>query len=127
MGILNRCTNGYWAVNGTPLYVPDSVGIENDNIVSADTGRAESGVMKITWVRRTVRKVILKFDHLTGSEKSFLHNLMQGKEFTFTYYDNGIQSMNAYGGKDSYTQVNLGNYASEGGEYADYTIDVIEK
>ena len=51
---------------------------------------------------------------------------MQGKEFTFTYYDNGIQTMSAYGGKDSYVQVNLKNYAREGGEYKDYTIDVIE-
>lgn len=126
MGMLKKCTNGYWAVNGTALYVPDSVGIENDNIVSPDTGRTESGQMKITWVRRTVRKVILRFYHLTGNEKTFLHNLMQGKEFNFTYYDNGIQTMSAYGGKDSYEQVNLKNYAREGGEYKDYTIDVIE-
>lgn len=127
MGLLSRCTNGYWTVNGTPLYVPDSVSIENDNIVSPDTGRAESGVMKITWVRRTVRKVILRFNHLTGNEKSFMHDLMQGREFTFTYYDNGIQSMEAYCGRDSYDQVNLSNYAREGGEYKDYVIDIIEK
>ena len=73
MGMLKRCTNGYWAVNGTALYVPDSVGIENDNIVSPDTGRAESGYMKITWVRRTVRKVILHFDHLTAYAGQGIH------------------------------------------------------
>ena len=126
MGIAKRCTNGYWAVNGTPLYTPDSVTIENDNIVTSDSGRTESGGMKITWVRRTVRKVILKYNRLTGNEKTLLHNLMQGEVFTLTYYDNGVKSMRAYGGKDSYDQVNLSNYASEGGEYANYVIDAVE-
>ncbi len=126
MGICKKCTNGYWAVNGTPIYVPSSVTIENDNIVSSDSGRVESGMMYISWVRPTVRKVKLTYDHITGLEVAFMHNLMQGREFTFTYYDNGIQTMSAYAGKDSYTQKNLGKYVSEGGEYKDFSIDVIE-
>lgn len=126
MGICKRDTRGYWKVGGTALYVPSSVTIENDNIVSPDTGRTESGKMKITWVRRTVRKVILRYDHLTGDEKATLHGLMQGKEFTLTYYDDGVKTMSGYGGKDTYTQVNLSNYSSEGGEYKDYVIDIVE-
>ena len=126
MGILKLCTNGYWKVNGTPIYVPSSISFDNDNIVSSDSGRTESGYMYIEWVRPTVRKIKLTYEHLTGAEKDFLHSRMQGKEFTFTYYDNGIKTMSGYGGKDSYTQCNLSNYASEGGEYKDYTIDIVE-
>lgn len=120
------CDNGYWAVDGNPIYVPDSVSIENDNIVSSDSGRTESGRMYINWVRPTVTKVKLTFNDITGMEVARLHNLMQGREFEFTYYDNGIKTMSAYAGKDSYTQSNLALYANEGGLYQNYTIDVIE-
>lgn len=128
MGLNKLCINGYWKVGSTPIYVPSKggVGIENDNIVSPDSGRTESGKMYIEWVRPTVRTVKLSYKKITGAEVAFLHNLMQGKVFTFTYYDNGIKTMEAYAGKDSYTQKNLSNYASEGGEYENYSIDVIE-
>lgn len=126
MGLCKKCTNGYWAVDGKPICVPSSVTIENDNIVSSDSGRTESGLMYINWVRPTVRKVKLTYSEITGMEVAEMHNLMQGKEFEFTYYDNGIQKMSAYAGKDSYTQSDLSLYASEGGLYKDFTIDVIE-
>lgn len=126
MGICKICTNGYWAVDGTPIYVPSTIVIENDNIVSSDSGRAESGLMYINWVRTTVRKIKLTYERITGLEVATMHNLMQGKEFTFTYYDNGIKTMSAYAGKDSYTQHNLGNYVNEGGEYRDFSIDIVE-
>lgn len=126
MGICKKCTNGYWAVDGTPIYVPSSITVENDNIVSSDSGRVESGLMYINWVRNTVRKIKLTYEKITGAEVAFMHNLMQGKEFTFTYYDNGIQTMSGYCGKDSYTQHNLGSYTSEGGEYRDFSINIEE-
>lgn len=114
-------------MNGTGIYDPSSVVIENDNIVSSDTGRTEGGYMYITWVRPTVRKVKLTYDYLTGSEVARLHNLMQGKEFRFTYPNGGgSTTINAYAGKDSYTQSNLSMYASSGGLYKDFSIDIIE-
>ena len=126
MGVCKKCSNGYWGVDGAPIYVPTSVTVENDNIVSADSGRAESGLMYISWVRPTVRKIKLTYEKITGQEVAFMHNLMQGREFNFTYYDNGIKTIQAYAGKDSYTQSNLAVYPNEGGLYKDFTIDVIE-
>ena len=126
MGLWKKCTNGYWAVDGTPIYVPSTVVIENDNIVSSDSGRTESGLMYINWVRPTVRKIKLTYSDITGMEVAQMHNLMQGKEFRFTYYDNGVQTISAYAGKDSYTQSDLSRYSGEGGYYKDFTIDVIE-
>lgn len=120
------CTNGYWAVNGTPIYVPDSINIGHDNVVSSDTGRTESGVMHITWVRRDVRKVELTYEKLTGAEVAYMRNLMQGQEFTFTYYDNGIQSMSGYTGKCDYDQKDLSQYADEGGLCKDFKVNVVE-
>ena len=115
-------------MDGTPIYVPSASGVsfENDNIVSPDSGRVESGKMHITWIRRTQRKIELTYERLTGAEKDLMHNLMQGREFTFTYFDNGIKVIQAYAGKDSYTQKNLGVHQSEGGLYENYKINVIE-
>ena len=119
-------TRGYWAVNGTPIYVPDDIQIEHDNIVTPESGRTESGKMRITWVRRDVVKVELGYKYLTGAEVDYMKNLMQGKEFTFTYYDNGIQRISAYCGKCSYGQKNLGSYTDAGGLYDTFKINAVE-
>ena len=118
--------SAYWKVDGTPICTPTSVKISYDNIVSSDSGRTESGRMNITWIRPSVRTVELTYDRITGAEVAFLHGLMQGKEFTFTYFDGEFKSMSAYAGRDSYTQSNLQAYADEGGLYTGYSITVIE-
>lgn len=123
---LNKLS-GRWAVNGSSIYTPTSSLITNDNIVSSDTGRTESGHMNITWVRPTVRTVKLTYEWITGSEVAYLRNLMQGKEFMFTFYDGGgTRTIQAYAGKDSYTLCDPSIYAGSGGLYKNYTIDIIE-
>lgn len=128
MGLAKLCTNGYWAVDGVPIYVPgeNGVSIDHDNIVGPDSGRTEDGTMRITWVRRDVVKVSLTYPELTGAEVEYMRNLMQGKEFAFTYYDNGIRTINGYCGKNNYSQKNLALYAAEGGKYKDFKINVEE-
>lgn len=127
MGLATLDTNGYWAVNGTPIYVPTDITIEHDNVVSPESGRVESGIMRITWVRRDVRKVNLTFKHITGDEVAYMVNLMQGKEFTFNYYDMGtIQTISAYVGKCSYNQRRLDVHPEQGGLYDDFKINVVE-
>lgn len=126
MPILKISDKGYWAVNGTPIYTPTDVGFDHDNIVSPESGRVESGYNRITWVRRDVRKVNLTYKLLTGAEAQYLKNLMQGQEFTFTYYDNGIQSFYGYCGKCNWTLKNLSVYPDEGGLCADFKANVVE-
>ncbi len=126
MAIGKLATNGYWAVNGTPIYTPSEVQIDHDNMVSSDSGRTEDGGMHITWIRNDLRKVNMTFKYLTGEEVAYMRNLMQGKEFTFTYYDSGLVSIHAYVGKDSYKQHTLALFEDEGGLYEDFKINVIE-
>ena len=82
--------------------------------------------MHITWIRRDLRKVNMTFKYLTGIEKDFMVNLMQGKEFSFTYYDSGLVTITAYVGKCQYKQHTLALYGDEGGLYEDFKINVIE-
>ena len=115
-----------WRVNGTPIYAPDTCSVDNDSIVSSDSGTTESGHAYITWIRPELRKVRLTYKYITGEEVAYLHNLMQGKEFHFTYLDNGLKTLYGYAKKDSYAPYNLDAYQSEGGLYKNYTIDIHE-
>ena len=119
-------TQGYWAVNGTPIYVPASpCKVEHSNVTASSTGRDESGYMHIGWLRRDVRKVFLEWKYMTASELAYIMNLMQGKEFTFTFRDQGAtKTMNAYVGECSYE---FYSYAGADELYQNMSINVIEK
>ena len=55
MAVGKLATNGWWAVNGTPIFTPSEVEIDHDNMVSSDSGRVESGEMYITWIRGDIK------------------------------------------------------------------------
>jgi len=118
-------TNGWWVVDGTPIYTPSTpCKVEHSNIAGSSTGRDESGVMHIDWVRRDVRKVFYTLKAVTKSELAYLMNLMQGKEFTFTFRDQGqTLTMQAYCGESSYQ---FYSYAIGDEIYTDFSINVIE-
>jgi hypothetical protein len=120
-------TMGYWMVDGNHIYVPSESGVkvEHENIVSSDSGRDEAGYMHITWVRPDVRKVLLTYEKITADAVHEMIELMQGKTFSFTYYDNGIKTMDGYCGKNSYTIKSLRD-RTNGGMYVSFSINVEE-
>lgn len=125
MAINQLDTDGYWMVGDSHIYVPSiPCKVEHSNIAGSSTGRDESGVMHIDWVRRDVRKVFLTYKAITASELAYLMNLMQGKEFTFKFYDQGaVQTMSAYAGESSYE---FYNYSGTEPVYQNFSINVIE-
>lgn len=128
MGIGVLSTNGRWAVNGTPIYIPaPSTQISHESIQSSDTGRTEDGVMHIDWVRTNMVKVFLTWSYLTGDEVATLERLMQGKEFTLTYYDKGsTKTAHVYVSNMNYKKITDSLYTSEGGLYGDISANAIE-
>lgn len=118
-------TNGYWMVGSTHIYIPSTpCKIEHSNVTGSSTGRDESGYMHIDWLRRDVRKVFLHYNAITGTELNWLMNLMQGKEFQFTFLeDNTTYTMNAYVGECSYESY---SYAIGDKVYTNFSINVIE-
>lgn len=128
MNINRLDTQGYWMVGSNHIYIPSTpCKVEHSNIAGSSSGRDESGVMHIDWVRRDVRKVYLKYNAITKTELAYMMNLMQGKEFTFKFLDQGsVKTMNAYVGESSYE---FYSYSSAYGEavYTDFEIHVIEK
>lgn len=120
-------TNGYWKIGSTNIYIPSQpCKIEHSNVVGSSSGRDESGVMHIDWLRRDVRKVYLHYNYMTASELSTLFALTQGKEFTLTFRDQGsTKTLDGYVGETSYE---FYTYDLEGVPiYKDVEIHVVEK
>ena len=118
-------TAGEWMVNDSHLYIPSAgIRVDHSNLAGSSSGRTEDGVMHIDWIRRDIRKVNLQWKVLTGRELNYVLGLMQGKEFTLTFKDQGrVQTMYAYSSESSYTY-----YSAALGEdiYTDVSINAIE-
>lgn len=123
MGICKINENGHWAVDGKPIYTPTTVAITNSSILSSDSKRAESGKQYLRWIRN-IRNIKITYGQITGHEASFLHNLLFGKEYDFTFYDNEVITVRAFAKKDSYSQHRLNVYPDDGGLYKNYTIEI---
>ena len=124
MGFCKLSTDGKWAVDGKPIYVPTDVSVSNGSLLTSDSKQSESGKWYLTWIQQTIPKIKLTYSLITGVEVAFLHNAMQGKEFDFTYEDNGVKTVRAFARKDSYSQHRLNAYADSGGLYKNYTIEI---
>lgn len=119
-------TNGFWMVGNAHIYIPSlPCKVEHSNVVGSSSGRDESGVMHIDWVRRDVRKVLLTYNVLTATELAYMMDKMQGKEFTFKFWDDGaVQTINAYVGECSYEAYRM---TPSEKIYTKFSINVIEK
>ena len=120
-------TAGYWMVGSNHIYIPCTpCKVEHSNIAGESTGRDETGVMHIDWVRRDVRKVFLHYNVISETELTYLMGLMQGKEFTFKFLDRGsVQTISAYASESSYEfYTHSGIYDED--VYVNFEIHVIE-
>ena len=120
-------TLGEWMVGTSHLYIPATpCKVEHSNIAGASTGRSEDGIMRIDWIRRDVRKVYLKYAAMSAHELLYTVGLMQGKEFTFKFKDQGsVQTITAYVGETKYNFYTDSSLYDEG-IYTDVEINVIE-
>lgn len=120
-------TNGDWMVGTSHIYIPSTpCKVEHSNVVGESSGRDESGVMHIDWLRRDVRKINLHYNAITQTELATMMSLMQGKEFQFKFLDQGsVQTINAYVGESNYE---FYSYSSAYDEdvYTNFEIHVIE-
>ena len=120
-------TANEWMVDSSHIYIPSTpCKVEHSNVTGASTGRDESGIMHIDWVRRDVRKVFLKYNAITETELAYMMGMMQGKEFTFKFLDQGsVQTIDAYVGESNYEFYSYSSAYNEG-VYVNFEIHVIE-
>lgn len=120
-------TQGKWMVDSYEIYIPSTpCKVEHSNVTGESTGRDETGLMHIDWVRRDVRKVFLHYNAITETELAYMMSKMQGKEFSFKFLDQGaVQTINAYVGESSYEFYSYSTLYAEG-VYVNFDIHVIE-
>ncbi len=124
--INKKDTTGSWAINGEPLYVPNAhTNIEHTSLASSESGRTEDGKMHITWIRRDMIKIKLKYTAMTGAELKWLLERVQGKEFELTYVDCGdVKTVSAYCSGCNYSFYTAA--LNPDGIYRDVSVNFIE-
>lgn len=123
MGICKLSENGYWAVDGKPIYTPTTFKVNGKNLVSSDSKRVESGKYYIRWIRG-LREIEISYSLITAQEVAELHELLVGKEYDFTFYDNEIHTARAFAREDKYSLHRLDVYPEYGGLYKNYTVKI---
>lgn len=118
---------GDWMVDSYHIYIPSTpCKVEHSNITGESTGRDETGLMHIDWIRSDVRKVYLHYNAITATELAYMMSKMQGNEFTFKFRDQGaVQTMNAYVGESSYEFYTYSSLYNDN-VYINFDIHVIE-
>ena len=120
--------SSHWKVNGTAIYEPaPDTHIMHTSISSADSGRTEDGYMHNTWVRTDMVKVNMVWKALTGMEVQNLVTLMQGKEFTLTFYEFGTErTAEVYVAEVNYDKHTDALYTEEGGICINVSANAVE-
>lgn len=120
-------TANKWMVDSDEIYIPSTpCKVEHSNVTGESTGRDETGIMHIDWVRTDVRKVYLHYNAITETELAYMMSRMQGKEFSFKFLDQGsVQTMSAHVGESSYEFYSYSTLYAEG-VYTNFEIHVIE-
>lgn len=119
--------SGSWAVDGVEIPSPTEISWGHEGLQTKDSGRAEDGYIYKEWVRDDVRYIDITYAYLTGQEKDFIWSCMRGRDFSFSYYDNGNQVISsAYCNKYTYGGYSRHMNADEGGRYKDIKFRVVE-
>ncbi|MGN0595383.1 MAG: hypothetical protein ACI4I6_09500 [Hominimerdicola sp.] len=121
----------WWKVGDNFIYIPDpNTKYEHTNVADEDSGRDAKGFMNIGWIRRDVRKVYIHYSTMSESELNYMFDLLQGKEFSFTFPDRTsgrAEIKNAYCAQSTY-EMYMENYRGTGeAVYSDVSFNIIEK
>ena len=91
-------SNGYISIGGSRFAV-QSLKVNIERLAAEDRGRTDDGVMHINWVLRRIRKVQIQLPPCDASTASSLLALVQGQEYSLTYFDpltGGQNTITAY-------------------------------
>ena len=80
-------SQGHFQINGDKQFVAKSLRVGFESLAGEDSGRTDDGVMRINWVFRRIRKVEIEMPPMTSAKVAELLGLVQGQEYSLTYYD----------------------------------------
>lgn len=80
-------SQAHFQINGDKQFVAKSLRVGFESLAGEDSGRTDDGVMRINWVFRRIRKVEIEMAPMTSAKVAELLGLVQGQEYSLTYYD----------------------------------------
>lgn len=80
-------SQGHFQINGDKEFVAKSLRVGFESLSGEDSGRTDDGVMRINWIFRKIRKVEIEMPPCSSADVAKLLGLVQGKEYSLTYYD----------------------------------------
>lgn len=80
-------STGHFQINGNKQFEAKSIKVGFESLTSENTGRTDDGVLHIDWVFRRIRKIEIEMPPLTSPEASNILSLVQGQEYSLTYFD----------------------------------------
>lgn len=116
-----------WKINGKPIYTPSINTQYNwESVSGPNAGRTDDAVMHPEFIREQLTKIGLKYPVMNSEELSYLKSLIQGKEYTLTYFspDTGFTEMNCYTSGGSAV---LFTATKQNGLWRDVTFNCIEE
>ena len=72
---------------GNTEYKPKSLKVTYDSLATSNSGRSDDGTMKITWVRKNIRKVEIEMPPMSISALSSLLTAVSGQTYNITIHD----------------------------------------
>lgn len=79
-------TKGHFKINNEQ-FEAKSLRVNYESLSGEDSGRTDDGVMRINWIFKKVRKVEIEMPPMKNSDLSKLLSLVQGQEYSLTYFD----------------------------------------
>lgn len=89
-----------WKINGKPIFTPAlNTQYTWESLSGPNAGRTDDGIMHPEFIREQLTKIGLKYGAMTSEELDYLKSLIQGKEYTLTYFSpetQGFAELNCY-------------------------------
>lgn len=92
-------SKGHFIINGLYEFKAKSLKVNYESLAGPNSGRTSAGNMVIDWIYRRIRKLEIEMAPSTASDINTLLALVQGQEYTITYFDpleNAEKSIGVY-------------------------------
>lgn len=122
---MKRKLTNEFLIDDAPMLTPDGgVAIDYEDLISADSGRDESGYEHIIVLRSELKTWGFTYAWLTAEEYTYMRSLLRGKSnFLFTFTDENGEKQTV---KASCKQKSVAYWSARRGTYKDLQFEIKE-
>jgi hypothetical protein len=84
---MSLSNKGHFLIDDNNEFVAMGITIRYKSLLSPNSGMTADGVSHLEWVMSKKREIEITMPPMTAAELSTLYSLVQGKEYSLTFYD----------------------------------------